>query len=378
MTPSSQVHFAWRPASNLLRRFQAGVSLHSHTMHSQEGLAFLPALARKIPIVGAAVKYEERRYEKRHGRPPSYDAAYWTPPVSEREAFEIERKQIAERLGLAPLVSLSDHDSIEANMRLQAGAKPGTAPVSVEWTIPFGASFFHLGIHNLPRWEERAWMQALAAYTGDPCPRELRDLLAALSGRPETLIVLNHPMWDEKGIGAKAHRLLLASLLNDCGDWIHALELNGMRSWSENKQVIELAKDGGRCVISGGDRHALEPNALINLTNALSFDEFVDEVRRDSISDVLIMPQYREPLAVRYAETIWETIREYPGREGRAHWSDRFYLRTSAGDVPFTQVWKDGAPGAIRVFIDILGLLGNHHFRSTFRLAMRAANEVMP
>jgi hypothetical protein len=151
-----------------------------------------------------------------------------------------------------------------------------------------------------------------------------------------------------------------------------------MRCWRENKQVIEIAKAANRCLVSGGDRHALEPNALVNLTNALTFDEFVDEVRRDSMSDVLVMPQYREPIAVRYAEAIWETIREYPGLEGRAHWSDRFYQRTPSGNVPFAEVWKDGAPGAIGVFIDILRLLGNHHVRTTFRLAMRATNEAMP
>ena len=51
MTPSSQLHFAWHDARGLLRRFQTGVSLHSHTMHSQESLDFLPAIARKVPIV---------------------------------------------------------------------------------------------------------------------------------------------------------------------------------------------------------------------------------------------------------------------------------------------------------------------------------------
>jgi hypothetical protein len=377
MKPSSQVHFAWRPASGVLRRFQAGVSLHSHTMHSQESLAFIPALAHKIPVVRRVVELEEWRYEKRHGQRPSYDAAYWTPPVSEREAFEIERKQIAETLRLTPMVSLSDHDSIEANIRLQIVARPETAPISVEWTVPFGGSFFHLGIHNLPRREERAWMRALAEYTDKRRPRQLRDLLAALDEKPETLIVFNHPLWDEKGIGAKAHRQLVLSFLGDCGAWIHALEFNGMRSWRENKQVIEMAKTTNRCLVSGGDRHALEPNALVNLTNALTFDEFVDEVRRDSISDLLVMPHYREPLAVRYAEAIWETIREYPGLEGRSHWTDRFYQRTPAGNIAFTELWTNGAPGAIGVFIDILSLLGNHHVRSTFRLAMRATNEAM-
>jgi hypothetical protein len=165
MTPSSQLHFAWHDAPGFLRRFQTGVSLHSHTMHSQESLDFLPAIASKVPIVRQVVDYEERQYEERNGRRPSYDTAYWTPPASEREAFHLERKQISENLGLAPLVSLSDHDSIEAAMHLHVVEKPEMVPVSVEWIIPFGPSFFHLGVHNLPRGEARWWMDALAAYT---------------------------------------------------------------------------------------------------------------------------------------------------------------------------------------------------------------------
>lgn len=378
MTPSSQLHFAWHDAPGLLRRFQTGVSLHSHTMHSQESLDFLPAIARKVPVVRQAVDYEERQYEKRHGRRPAYDTAYWTPPASEREAFQLERKQISETLGLAPLVSLSDHDSLEASMHLHVVEKPETVPVSVEWTVPFGPSFFHIGVHNLPRGEARSWMDALAEYTWMRQPHDLCHLLAALHDNPGILIVFNHPLWDEKGIGALEHRQLVASFLGECGAWIHALELNGMRSWTENKQVIALAKSTGRCLISGGDRHGLEPNALLNLTNAFTFEEFVNEVRCEGMSDVMIMPQYREPIAFRYAETIWETIRDYPQKQGRVRWSDRFYQRTANGDVPFAQIWQEGGPGAIGVFIRILTLLGNSHVRSTLRLAMRATGEVMP
>jgi hypothetical protein len=377
MTPSWQIHFAWR-ASAALRRYQTGVSLHSHTMHSHESLDFLPAIARQVPIVREVVDYEERQYEKRNGRKPAYDMAYWTPAPTEREAFQLERKQISQGLELSPLVSITDHDSIEAAMHLHLVERPEDVPVSVEWTVPFGPSFFHLGIHNLPRGEARPWMDSLAAFTQSPEPKRLSQLLAALAERPEILIVFNHPLWDEKGIGAEAHRRLVASFLGECGGWVHALELNGMRCWKENQQVMELARTTGRCVISGGDRHGLEPNALINLSNAATFEEFVNEVRREGISDVLVMPQYREPIAFRYAETIWETIRDYPGNQGRVRWSDRFFQRTSAGDVAFSRIWQEGGPGAIGVFIKILRLLGNSHVRSTLRLAMRASSEVMP
>jgi hypothetical protein len=377
-TPSPQVHFAWRAAkTGVARRFQTGVSLHSHTMHSEESLSFLPVIARKVPIVRQAVEFEERRYEEKHGHPPNYDAAYWTPPLSEREAFQLERKQITESLDLAPLVSLSDHDSIEAPMHLHLVERPEAVPVSVEWTVPFGSSFFHVGVHNLPHGEARLWMNELAAYTRAPRPETLLELLTALDERPGVLIIFNHPFWDEKGIGAAAHRQLIASFLDHCGPRLHALELNGMRSWKENKQVIELAKATGRCLISGGDRHGLEPNAVLNLTNAATFEEFVEEIRRDRLTDIMVMPQYREPLAVRYAECVWETIRDYPQKKGRERWPDRIYQRTPEGGVPFTRIWPDGAPGAAALMIRILLLLGNTHVRSTLRMAMRATGEVI-
>ena len=60
-----------------------------------------------------------------------------------------------------------------------------------------------------------------------------------------------------------------------------------------------VAQHSGHPLISGGDRHGLEPNAIVNLTNAGSFSEFVAEVREDKISDVLFMNQCREPIRLR-------------------------------------------------------------------------------
>lgn len=66
-------------------------------------------------------------------------------------------------------------------------------------------------------------------------------------------------------------------------------EINGLRPWRENRAVIAFAEAAAKPVISGGDRHGLEPNANLNLTNAANFAEFADEVRT-GWSDILIMP----------------------------------------------------------------------------------------
>ena len=52
---------------------------------------------------------------------------------------------------MQPLVSITDHDDIQAPMLLRTVASARHIPVSVEWTTPFGKDqAFHLGIHNLP------------------------------------------------------------------------------------------------------------------------------------------------------------------------------------------------------------------------------------
>src|SRR5580704_13044731 len=158
----SRVGFLWKsPAA--ARNFRTGVCLHGHTMLSQECLDFLPRYLHYVPVVSETV----RRYQRPgpDGRPAiDFSHAYWTPPLSPASALNLERQQI-ESLGLRPLVSLTDHDNIEAGLTLQVTSQRREAPVSVEWTVPYENSILHLGIHNLPASCDRAWMKAMAAYT---------------------------------------------------------------------------------------------------------------------------------------------------------------------------------------------------------------------
>jgi hypothetical protein len=79
----------------------------------------------------------------------------------------LEQEQIV-RLGLCPLVSVTDHDNIEAGVRLQIAADPHRVPISMEWTVFYEGSIFHLGIHNLPANSAASWMKSMAAYTAAP------------------------------------------------------------------------------------------------------------------------------------------------------------------------------------------------------------------
>ena len=189
------VQFLWRDP-NVARDFRTGVCLHGHTFRSKECLSFLPRHLRRVPGVARVLRSHEKRVD--------FARAYWTPPLTPAAALHDERQQIA-TLGLAPIVSLTDHDDIEAGVSLQVACDRAATPVSVEWTAPFAGSIFHIGVHNLPPAKEHASMRELTEYTTSPRDSVLPSLLEGLSLLPDVLVVLNHPFWLEEGIEAPLH-----------------------------------------------------------------------------------------------------------------------------------------------------------------------------
>src|SRR5271157_576007 len=349
------VEFLWRNPG-LAGGFQTGVCLHGHTLHSEECLWFLPRYLRLVPGISQAIRAYQRAGV-------DFARAYWTPPLTPASALALERQQIG-GLGLRPIVSLTDHDNLEAGLALQVTADRRRVPLSVEWTVPYERSVFHLGIHNLPL----QWMAAMADYTRAPEEARLPDLLSALAAIPETLIVLNHPFWMEEGVSEAVHGPALARLLRHCGAWIHALEMNGTRPWRENADTLALADAHARPVISGGDRHACEPAACLNLTNAATFAEFAAEVRAGE-STVVFLPHYRDVMAMRILEASWDILRPYPEYPGRERWTDRFFHRGEDGVArPLSAIWERGAPWMAQAAAAALELAATTHLRQAVRL----------
>ena len=341
--PVNSVNFLWDAAPPRLR-FRTGVSLHSHTLHSRESLAFLPMVLHPVPVVGFALRKLEEQYRRKTGRELEYHRGYWTPPLPAHDAFRLERSQIETKLGLAGLVSLTDHDDLEACQRLQLIDEGCRIPFSVEWTAPFRRAAFHIGVHNLPPESAAGWLREMRAYTALPALPRLREILAALHEIPEVLVVLNHPLSDEGRVGRMVHRGSLEEFLRDYRGVIHALELNGMHPWRHNREVIDIARAAGLPVVSGGDRHGCEPNAIVNLTNAAAWEEFVAEVRSGH-SHVLFMPQYRESLMLRYIENLWHILRDHPALPDRFHWSDRvFWDHHGVGLIPLSSCLPEMPP----------------------------------
>jgi len=371
----TSLHFLWKDRRAPCR-YRSAVSLHGHTLHSWENLRFLDSFKLPLPLIPAVLRLAGWQHRRATGRDMVLARVLWTPPLAPDEAYRLEARQI-EGLHLQPIVSLSDHDDIEAGLALRRTPIAPAAPISFEWTVPFGRTFFHLGVHNLPMAQARAIAADLHRYTAQPCPAFLAELLEMLATHPDLLMVLNHPLWDEADIGARAHRAALAALLSGYGRWIHAIELNGLRSWEENSETLELARAWQLPAISGGDRHGLEPNANLNLTHAASFSEFVAEIRQDRSSSILFLPQYRETLGMRWFETVKDVVRCHPGTQ-RPRWVDRFFYQCDDGvNRPISQLWPNEGPALLRSFFAMLRLSESASLRAALRLTVPDPAEVL-
>ncbi len=278
------------------------------------------------------------------------------------------------------MVSITDHDTIKAPMLLRTVPSARQIPVSVEWSAPYGGvQSFHLGVHNLPSARAAEWMATLGEFTGNPSDARLTEILAALHHEPNVLVVFNHPMWDLYLVGKEKHQFLVNEFLQKNGAFLHALELNGLRHWDENRAVRRLAEKWNMLLIAGGDRHGVEPNANINLTNSSSFTEFVHEVRREKKSNVLFLPQYAEPWKHRILQSTIDAVRHYPEfPQGSRSWDDRVFHPDADGVIrPLSEIWpKRSAPRAISAVIAMVQLMGQGLVAGGLRMAWSESHQL--
>jgi hypothetical protein len=128
----------------------------------------------------------------------------------------------------------------------------------------------------------------------------------------------------------------------------------------------------GLPVVSGGDRHGCQPNTVLNLTRAGSFEELVAEVRNDGHSEVLLLPGYQESMVMRILESVAEVIRTYPEHPlNKKLWCDRIYFNLDGREArPLSHYWPNGGPGWVRSALWILRLLGSKQLKPALRLAL--------
>lgn len=370
----NQLTYLWEDR-RITRRFNTGVSLHGHTNRSRESLFFLQEFMKRSALLRLAMNRLDRRAQRAAAITPALSRAYWTPPLPPLEAFTVERKQIEEH-GMQSLISLTDHDNIEAPLLLRVVPEARRIPVSLEWSVPFQNTVLHLGVHNLPTAEAESWVKRMNAYTERPNPNELWELLSGLVQIRQVLLVFNHPLWDLPNVGKANHIRIIRDFLGYANPFFHAFELGGLRSWKENRDVIELAKAYRHPVIAGGDRHGCEPSALLNVTNAVSFSEFVDEVRQRH-SHVLAMPQYGDSTPLRLFHTVLDVIRTYPDHPiGSRVWDERVYHPDINGIIrPVAMLW-DGPPRFMKQVFRVLHAVDAEPYKRTLSRALNRGSQM--
>jgi len=354
------------------RGFRTAVSLHSHTRCSKEYIDFVPLYASRIPVVSSFFNRESGRYYRLLGKALDFSEWYWTPPLTGQTVFESETQRIKRQLGLQPLISLTDHDDISTAKLLHTPDPSPGVPISMEWTVPIDGVVLHLGIHNLPSDSSTAIVNELASYRVQPKDVRFAELLALLNDYPETLVVLNHPLSGPRSLGTGRLKTLIMEFLNRHRKRIHALELNGYRPWSENRAIVALAERFGLPIVSGGDRHGRTPNAVLNLTNAGTFSEFVSEIRRDKVSEVLVTPEYWRDLLARKLESIADFFRVYPEHpRGQQRWTDRVFVRLEDDVVrPLSNYWKSTAPTWVKSVMWLVCLVESKSLQTALRMAI--------
>ncbi len=177
----------------------------------------------------------ENRSESNHaGVRVNYSASYWTPPMTPKLAFDLESKQI-EDLGIASVWSPSPR-SRQHQARLHAAAyrserSPDPGFRGVERALWRRTGF--PSRHTQPAQRQGCRVDAdpreLASTDNPSAARSaFGEILAALNDEPNVMVIFNHPLWDLFMVGKEKHQFLVNEFLLKYGNFMHALELNGL------------------------------------------------------------------------------------------------------------------------------------------------------
>ena len=147
-----------------------------------KGMLDLFRTTRQASIISYFWQKERAKYVEKEGKGIDFSTAYWSPPMSGPAVYEIEREQM-NTAGLEAIVSVTDHDSIDACLQVNETQENRKAPISLEWTVPFDYGFFHVGVHNLPKDRAVEITKTLLDYTfgENPTDEKLTEMFVMLN-----------------------------------------------------------------------------------------------------------------------------------------------------------------------------------------------------
>ena len=206
---------------------------------------------------------------------------------------------------------------------------------------------------------------------------DIGEILDWLGECPDTFVVLNHPYWDLARTGGLRHDSVLLAFLRAHRDRVHALELNGYRTWAENRRVLPLAEGFGLPVVGGGDRHVFAPNTIVNLTNATCFSEFAGELREGGCTHCVVFPEYAAPYTARVLQAAGDFLRPIPQHHrGRCRWSERVFMIRDGEEISLEAMWS-GAPWWLAGALAVTRWLGSDSFQPLFELTRSDGHRVL-
>jgi hypothetical protein len=106
-------------------------------------------------------------------------------------------------------------------------------------------------------------------------------------------------------------------------------------------------------------------------SHATSFSEFVDEIRRDRRSHVVILPAYLDH-GLREVDAVSDILGAHPALQPEhRHWSQRVFVTTEDGEVlPLSEAWSGAPPYWMSGFVQMLRIVTAAPARSVVRLAL--------
>lgn len=113
-------------------------------------------------------------------------------------------------------------------------------------------------------------------------------------------------------------------------------------------------------MVAGGDRHGLEPNAILNLTRGTTLVKFVHEVRYGRRSHMVYMPQFQQSRFLRILHMVTDVVRDYPDNfEGPRTFADRIFYRTpdSAHLVSFSSIYGQHSLSPVKHFLTAMQMV---------------------